>query len=725
MDASHVQPRSLSLSAQLSITFVVLVAATVGGLTFAAYQSSIDDLEQKGAAVARTAAETRERLLSQLLRLRLRRAEGFLSAAENLCGEVAGKDRIAWQTGCVRTMLRDFRETEQAQGALLSYDGRRLAGAGEMTATPESDHREWSAMVVGADNPRYLTRATRGRAVLVIEFDSADVLPLMGEAAELGTAGDALLVDGAGRVLTSLRQTPVSFEREALTAKCRSGQVDEDARDYRGRRVFAAYYQVTVLRDACIVSFVDYNEALEPAGRLRTDLMTRGAAFVLAGALLSLIAARRIAAPVKRLAATARSLQAGDFSQPVPVGGPTEVQGLGRALAAMASDLSDLVSQEQSGRREAEAANRSKDRFLAMLSHELRTPLNAVLGWAHTLRSGPAEADRVQRAAVAIERSAEAQRRLIEDLLDVTGIAAGRVRVDAAPTALAAVVDAALDAVRPRAEDKGVVLQSTCEDESLLVHGDAQRLQQVVWNLVWNAVKFTPAGGTVTVRLRAKGGLAELTVADTGVGIEPEFLPHVFGWFRRENREVRNADEGLGLGLALVRQLVELHGGDVRAESEGRGRGSTFVVTLPLLSDTAHAATEDVPAGLTADPLASIRVLVVDDDAGSREAVRVLLEQVGAQVATAASAAEARRHLRASPTDVLISDIAMAQESGYTLMETLRAEGLTLPGIALTGYARREDADRAYAAGFDVHLPKPVDPAVLVSVLVAVTRRAV
>jgi CheY-like chemotaxis protein/nitrogen-specific signal transduction histidine kinase len=404
------------------------------------------------------------------------------------------------------------------------------------------------------------------------------------------------------------------------------------------------------------------------------------------------------------------------------VSGPSEVRALGQALAAMSADLADLVAREQAGRREAEAANRSKDQFLATLSHELRTPLTAVLGWAHTLHAAAEEPDRVRRAAKAIQRGAEAQRRLIEDLLDVAGIAAGRVRMAQAPTVIDTVVAAALDAVAPQAEDKGVELTMAFDQTGLVVRADPQRLQQIVWNLAWNAVKYTPSGGKVHVRVRAAGGLAELAVTDTGMGIDAEFLPHVFGWFRREHAGHVPAHEGLGLGLALVRQLVELHGGSVRAESAGRGLGSTFVVTFPLYEEGGrHAEPHAGPGGDVS--LSSIRVLVVDDDAGSREAVRVLLEQVGAEVATAESAMDARRHLHAEPTDVIVSDIAMSQESGYSLMETLRAEGCTIPAIAVTGYARREDADKAYAAGFDVHLPKPVDPDVLVNVLAAVTRR--
>jgi CheY-like chemotaxis protein len=332
------------------------------------------------------------------------------------------------------------------------------------------------------------------------------------------------------------------------------------------------------------------------------------------------------------------------------------------------------------------------------------------------------DAARIQRAAAAIERGAEAQRRLIEDLLDVTGIAAGRVRMERVPTRLASVIEAAVDAVGPRADEKNIEIQTDVEDARLTVYADPQRIQQVIWNLLWNAVKFTPSGGRVTVRVRDVGGLAEVTVTDTGIGIDSAFLPHVFGWFRRADRDARTANEGLGLGLALVRQLVELHGGSVKAESVGLNAGSTFVVTLPS-HEEALAESEGSANSAAADSLASIRVLVVDDDPGSREAVRVLLEQAGADVETAASAAEARRFLRTTPTDVLISDIAMAEENGYALIQSLRADGLTLPAIALTAYARREDAEKAYAAGFDVHLPKPVDPEVLISVLAAVCRR--
>ena len=724
MAISSLHSRSVSLSGQLIVTFVVLVAATVAGLTIVAYRSSLSNLEAQALTAARSAAQTRNQLLSQLLDLRLRRADGLLLSAESFCTESSGPQSLAYAGSCIKTMLTEFQKTERARGALLTYRGRRQLTVGEpLTAGGDT---QGSDLVVTTDSVRYVTRAVHGNSVLVLEFDDDDVAPLFLDRSGLGRKGEAFLIDARGQALTRPRYGTMSTDLSAQARQCQAGTAP-DNRDYRGAAVFAAFSPVDKLPGTCIVAYIDHDEALSPAGDLRGSLITRGAAFVLAGVLLSFIAARHIAAPVRRLATTARALQAGDFSQKVPVDGPTEVQRLGRAVAAMASNLAELLSQEQTGRRNAEAANRSKDQFLAMLSHELRTPLNAVLGWAHTLRTGSHDSERVQRAALAIERSAESQRRLIEDLLDVTGIAAGRVRMNPEPTRVTEAVEQAIDAVSVRATEKGVAIETTIDHPNLVVEGDLQRLQQVVWNLVWNAVKFTPSGGRIRVRLRDAGGFAELTVADTGVGIDPEFLPHVFGWFRREDRDVRAVDEGLGLGLALVRQLVELHGGTVQAMSAGRNCGSTFVVTLPLApsSPALPHPREPEPMAGSEHPLASVRVLVVDDDAASREAVRVLLEQVGAQVTTAASAAEARQHLRVTATDVLVSDIAMAQENGYTLMETIRADGLTLPSVALTGYARREDADKAYSAGFDVHLPKPVDPEVLLNVIAAMMHRPV
>jgi signal transduction histidine kinase len=429
-----------------------------------------------------------------------------------------------------------------------------------------------------------------------------------------------------------------------------------------------------------------------------------------------------MAAPVRRLVSSARALQAGAFDTDVPVSGPQEVRSLGRALSAMAADLAQLVRREQAARRQAETANRSKDQFLAMLSHELRTPLNAVLGWARLLQNESADADRVRRASMAIERSALAQQRLIEDLLDVSRIVSGKLRLVRSAVKFSAVMEAALDAVRPQAREKGVSLDVTIDDGSMLVLADPQRLQQVVWNLAWNAVKFTPAGGRVRVRLRRVGAGAELTMEDTGIGIAPEVLPHVFEWFRQGSEEGSAPDAGLGLGLGLVRQLVELHGGSVTAWSGGPGQGATFVVTMPTTTEVdGQTAPEAAPAPSVPQSLRGVRALCVDDDTESREVVSAILRSAGADVLSVDNAAAVRRQLDGFKPDVLVVDILMPKEDGYRLMESLRGAAVRVPAIALTAFARREDAERARAAGYQVHMTKPADAERLVASVAALT----
>ncbi|HEX5107777.1 MAG TPA: hybrid sensor histidine kinase/response regulator [Vicinamibacterales bacterium] len=722
MKLSSFLPRSISLTAQLLLTFAVLVAVTAILLGVFAYTDSIDKLIDAARHDARVTATTRDQLLTLLLESRQRRAAGFLERAESICGEPAGRRGYGWDEDCVQAMLTEFLTTERATGAALTFRDRTVGVAGgPVGETAGSDG--WTVAAKGR-LVDYIMAATRGDARLVLRFDSTDVVSLFSDSTGLATPVDeVILIDAGGRPLTPLQTTKViTLTSEA--DQCRRSDTRQSVMtSYAGDPVVPAFRRARALPGTCIVVLLSEAAARAPARSLRYDLAGQGLTFIVIGILLSLFAAQFVAAPVTRLAQTARALQAGDFGKPVPIAGPSEVRDLGRAVAGMAKDIAELVTREKAARREAEAANRSKDQFLAMLSHELRTPLTAIRGWAHTLKTGRMDPERVQRAAAAIERGAEAQRRLIEDLLDVTGIAAGRIRMERVPTRLAAVVEAAVDAVGPRADEKDVHIGVDMDDARLTVHADPQRIQQVIWNLLWNAVKFTPSGGRVTVRVRNVGGLVEVTVTDNGIGIDAEFLPHVFGWFRRADRDARTANQGLGLGLALVRQLVELHGGSVRAESGGRNAGATFVVTLPLHEEALTADPDRSGQGGSADSLASIRVLVVDDDPGSREAVRVLLEQAGADVETAASADEARRCLRSAAADVLISDIAMDEENGYALMQSLRTDGFTQPAIALTAYARREDAEKAQAAGFDVHLPKPVDPEVLISVLVALCKR--
>ncbi len=400
-----------------------------------------------------------------------------------------------------------------------------------------------------------------------------------------------------------------------------------------------------------------------------------------------------------------------------------------------AEEEREQLIQEREARKTAEESNSLKDEFLATLSHELRTPLTAILGWTSMLSGGQLDDERTARALETIHRSARAQNQLIDDLLDVSRIITGKLRLDVSTIELAQVIEAAVGAARPAAEAKGIRLQVLLDPQAGTVSGDADRLQQVVWNLLTNAVKFTPKGGRVQIRLERVNSHVEITVSDTGKGIDAEFLPHVFDRFRQADQKSTRAHGGLGLGLSIVRQLVELHGGSVHAESEGAGRGATFVVQLPLLvmrrevekQERRHPTAGGGRALDCPPQLDHLRVLIVDDEDDTRDLLRAVLEQCGSEVVTAGSVREALEALERSKPDVLVSDIGMPEEDGYALISKVRAlsaeRGGKVPAIALTAYARMEDRVRVLMAGFQVHLPKPVEPVELVAIVASLAGR--
>ena len=403
----------------------------------------------------------------------------------------------------------------------------------------------------------------------------------------------------------------------------------------------------------------------------------------------------------------------------------------GRIIGAskIARDVSDrkhaeteraaLLHAAQQAREEAEELNRSKDQFLALLSHELRTPLNAIFGWARMLQSAAMDEVTSRRAIDAILRNATAQVQLVEDLLDVSRIITGKMRLDVQWLDLKSVIESALDAVQPAASAKGLKIETVLDPNAGPVVGAADRLRQVVWNLLMNAIKFTPRDGRVQVHLRKLKSHVEIVVSDSGEGIQPEILPFIFDRFRQGDSTTTRPHGGLGLGLALVRHLVDLHGGRVRAASEGPGRGATFVVELPVAILGPEAGTTlETSAAMGALPLQNVRVLLVDDDADGLDLTTVMLTNSGAQVTTAVSVAAALNVLESWPADVLVSDIEMPGEDGYELLRRIRAKergGRTrLPALALTAYGRPEDRRRTLAAGYNLHLAKPIDPSELV-----------
>jgi signal transduction histidine kinase/CheY-like chemotaxis protein len=408
-----------------------------------------------------------------------------------------------------------------------------------------------------------------------------------------------------------------------------------------------------------------------------------------------------------------------------------ELSGYIAELKRSEEERGKLLMREQRARSEAEAANRIKDEFLATLSHELRTPLTALLGWASLLRGSETGKATLAHGLETIERNAKVQTQLIDDLLDVSRIISGKLHLDVQPVNLAGVIKIAISVVRPAATAKAIQLTFNSEEEIGPTAGDPARLQQVVWNLLSNAVKFTPEGGRIEVLLDRIDSHARITVKDTGQGIDPEFLPHVFDRFRQGDCSTTRGHGGLGLGLAIVRHLVELHGGTVHAESAGEGLGASFSVVFPLMAvriDATGLAQSASNYGGQTPALKGLRVLVVDDEADARQIIATVIEQTGAEVRACESAHEAMQMLECWRPDVLMSDIGMPGEDGYSLINRIRSlpaeKGGQIPAAALTAYAREEDRKRALAAGYQMHIAKPVTSGQLVTVLAHLAERA-
>jgi PAS domain S-box-containing protein len=405
------------------------------------------------------------------------------------------------------------------------------------------------------------------------------------------------------------------------------------------------------------------------------------------------------------------------------------------ALKRAEREKGELLRREQAARQEAERVSRIKDEFLATLSHELRTPLNAILGWSQLLRESGMDSQDFQQGLDTIARNAKVQAQLIEDLLDMSRIISGKLRLNVQKLNLCHVVESALAAVKPAADAKEIVVQQVLDATAGAVYGDPNRLQQVVWNLLSNAIKFTPRGGKVQVMLARASSHVEITVSDNGQGIKADFLPHIFHRFTQADASTTRRHGGLGIGLAIVRHLVELHGGAVKARSAGEGQGATFTVALPIMA--VEQSREDESGGEPKDraalpammALSNLKVLVVDDDPDARELIGRVLESCDASVRTARSAAEGLDLLKEYRPDILLADIGMPEEDGYAFIQKVRqlpaSMGGQTPAVALTAFARSEDRRRALLSGFQMHLAKPVEPAELIAVVASLTSRRI
>ncbi|PYR03061.1 MAG: hypothetical protein DMF97_02850 [Acidobacteria bacterium] len=686
--------RSFSIRSRSALILVALNVAAIGVLAFFAYRASRDTLTAQAVATARVVADSRGDALTRALERQQDRLQAFLTSVESLCGEHPARGGVAFERECARVALRGFRNAEHAVAVEL-YSGPRRVVAAETwpeTATPPTPPR--LAVIGGLDDSAiYTMQATRQQLAVRAVFPLSDLASTFIDRSGLKTRGELLLTDGTGRVIVPLgAQGETATVPPALLSAVRqcaaSPQHDDpDAGGElilgpEGKGLLAGVRPVPAISDGCIVARLDYQEALAPMNRLGRIVVIASITVTVLSVLLSLIIARG----------------------------------------------ADQAQREHEARIAAEAANRSKDDFLATVSHELRTPLTAILGWASILRRHQPNAARFEHALRVIERNARMEARLIDDLLDVTGTINGQIKLNPSTVSAVSVVEAAIEAIAPAAESKGVQVTNHVEGMVADVQVDPQRLQQVVWNLLANAVRFTPKDGWVDVAVRQTHDATQIIVGDTGTGISADFLPHVFDRFRQGQSGTMRSHGGLGLGLSIVRHLVELHGGTVTAESPGLSRGATFTVTLPRTEAAPVTAPRRPVVGEHfAISLPGACVLVVDDDTDTREVVREILQYAGAKVITSGSARETRTLIERFQPDVLIADIGMPDEDGYSLIQKIRESepgARHLPAIALTAHTRPEDVEQALKAGFHAHVAKPVDASQLVSSIASLLRPA-
>ena len=727
----------MSLPVRYHLALVLVGLNVVGASVVAAfaYRTSRQSLEDQARLAVGSVAQARQQALVRLLERRQERLNAFLESLESLCGE-RGPKGLSLERECLRVALVGLRTAERATAAEVRYGTRRLAARGSWRQPVESPEVGVLASMTAIDGrTEYTMRARRGRLSIRARFSLGDLEPIFQDRSGLRENGEVLFANAQGASLTPVRHSELPPPHDLLSMtsvqQCLAGESGEIlTRDYRGAVVISGFRPATAIGGGCIIANLQYSDALVPIRRLSRMFTSASIVFVVIGIALSFVVSHAIAKPIARLAASARSMQEGRFEQPTGVGGPTEVRQLAHAFSSMAGSIGDLVQREHTARLEAEAASCLKDEFLATLSHELRTPLTAILGWASIVTRGHADETRAAHAMRAIERSARTQARLVDELLDVSRLVSGQMRLNLSAVSLNAVVDDALEGARPAAEAKKLELVKRSDAPMHTIRADAGRLQQVVWNLLSNAVRFTPPGGRIEVSLREVDDQAEVRVTDTGIGIHPDFVPHVFERFRQGDSSTTRTHGGLGLGLAIVRHLVELHGGTVGAESAGEGRGATFVVRLPIRADMPVLVPSADLVGRRDGPttLHGTRVLVVDDDPDAREILRAMLEDAGATVATTASAGETRALMGQLRPDLLIADIGMPNEDGYSLIRSVRAleSDLTghVPAIALTAHARAEDIDRAFASGFQVHVAKPVEASHLLSTIATLVHPA-
>jgi PAS domain S-box-containing protein len=721
----EIQPYIIAAGVLFSFSFFGIVRSQVRAR--AAAERAIADVRDSEATIRKTLAE--RELAEEALRESEERYRELVEKANDIVFTLDFEGRITSINKAAEVI------TEYSQNELLTMKIGQILSAESASAGERMLNNKMS----GQRRTNYeVDIVSKTGRVLTLEISSRLVYRTGEPAAIQGIARDISTRRRAEEALREADQRALSEYERLLERILGLAQALGTARDlttiYRGLREFT---KVSIPCNGFFVSLYDPVRAVRTGQVIITDdymLATRGHPSVIVGPDNGLRPQSSLALPMAVMGRIIGTIEVQSYQPGAYMQEHVTAMCMAANLTAVAIENVRLLKRESHAREAAEESNRLKDEFLATVSHELRTPLTAILGWSRLLEEGSLDDQVANQAIETIRRNAKAQARIVDDILDVSRIITGNLLFDLHPVELAPVIEAVISAVRPTADAKGVRVETEFDSTPLVVSGDANRLQQVIWNLISNAVKFTENGGRVSLGLRQVNSSVEIKVADTGQGISPEFLPFVFDRFRQADSTTTRQHGGLGLGLAIARHLVEIHGGTIRAESLGKGRGATFTLKLPLLDcDSKAAVLDPTEMVIPSSPLQSqqllsgLRVLVVDDDLDTLELIATALTSRQANVTAVSSTVDALIAIKANRPDVLVSDIAMPGEDGYALIQKVRSldhdEEQMIPAVAITAYAKDEDRERALSSGFQVYLPKPVELTELVSVVARAARR--
>lgn len=713
--------KNFSISTQIVATTALIVLSSSLLIGYFSLHSSNEVLRRDAIMAIGSAADYRLQLLISKLAATKTRTRSILQMSDGICAEGSSSMET-----CLRGVFQHFTRTTEAAGVqFIPLVGEPINVGAEpsiFASIPLPTEKEVARLGRGTDQQVYVVvRATTPKGEIRAEFPAKQIQSIFTDRDGLGQSGEAFLTDASGYFLTATSYSGPIGHSEPIKAtpivRCLSGKAGESlGPDFLNVEKVHAFRPVEEIGGGCLMANIGETEAFAKSTKLVKNISEVIIITFLTAIALAYLASRWLTYPIRQLVLKAEALQADQFSKQKLVDGPKEIRSFDQAFLKMTNSLVSEIHERKQGQIELARAIKGRDEFLATLSHELRTPMNIIMGWIEILKTEGPTSLLFTKATETLERNAIIQKNLIDDLLDVSRIINGKFQMSKEPVDLSSIIRLTCEGLRPLAEQKNIRLHCAFTNERIQVSGDSTKLSQVVTNFVQNALKFTNSGGEITATLSVHAGTARFELRDTGIGIDAEFLPHVFDRLKQEGMGTTRVHSGLGLGLGICKHIVEAHDGKISVSSPGRNQGATFTVDVPVDQTIYETQIISLENRLLENRSSGYHVLIVDDSPDILFLLRAWLEHDGFMVSQADSAREGLKVFQEVQPDIILSDISMPIEDGYQFIAHIRnlpGEGRTVPAIALTAYASEEEKNKAVSSGFHMHVSKPTSKKII------------